>query len=305
MKDRNAGKHGDLLLFREKVKAQSSDDDRVELYNATKLEQEASAKRTAIEELKSLDAALTDDPEWQLDNAEEQLRSADNVKVIVSPCEGVGFTVEYVIEDEEEEEAKPSATTSNDYVIVIKLNGEHIAESPMRVTATKPFVWSAPMPDGDASRLAAGKRKGGRKAGNKPATSSTRALASFSFMSLADGSPSTPPASPTPAASSFAFSPATPADDAGSSLEATRLDSSSPFGSVSAPTSAFASASSPFSPSSSSPWAPTSSFPASPFTFSASSPSSTAATTTSTPVATTSTPSPSSSPFFFAFGQDK
>lgn len=330
-RERNVAKHrGDLLLFKQKIKAQaaSSADAQKALQGETKIELEATTKRAEVEELRALDAALTSDPDWQLDNnAEEQLKSADNVRVSVALNPLSGFTVEYTIEKPTSDDANAS---TGQYVIIVKLHGEHITSSPASVMcwgeslfaapALPAFAFSPPTATGSSpynqSGLLAGmtttatRRKdrapGGRKSRSSAAAAAAEESTSLSFSLLSLNGPEPTPGatlstSPSSSSSPFSLSAAPPPPSTSSSPPA------SPFSFSTMP---------PLTPTSASSSSPASSFsfttaatlapgePTAHFSFSSPSPfasSSPFAPATSTLMSSSSSSS-SSSPSVFAFG---
>lgn len=334
-RESNAAKHrGDLLLFKQKLKAQaaaSSAEAQKALQGETKIELEATTKRAEVEELRALDAALTSDPDWQLDNAEEQLKSAENVRVSVALNPLSGFTVEYTIDKPTSDDTDAS---TGQYVIVIKLHGEHIASSPASVmcwgeslftaSALPAFAFAPPTATGSSphnqSGLLAGTttaprrkdRAGGRKSRSTAAAVEESTSLSFSLLSLNGPGPTpdatlsmSPPSSSSPASPfSYPAAPPSPSTSASSSSPASPFSfSTMPLTPTSASSSSPASQFSFTAPATLAPGEPTAHFSFSSPSLFASSSSSPFAPATPTPTSSSSSSSSSSpSPSVFAFG---
>jgi len=91
----------------------------------------AATLSTEIERIKKRESELIQSEEWLTDNAEEQ-QSAENVELSVLLHPSEGYSIDFCIKEKEEEE-------EGKYVMMIKLDGEHIANSPLRITLLEPF----------------------------------------------------------------------------------------------------------------------------------------------------------------------
>jgi hypothetical protein len=177
---------GDVLAFKNKKRqsGRTEEKDKEEKRKA-ELAEKIATLRAEIEELTKSLALLEEDEEWRLDNAQDV--PVDNAKVVVVTQPLVGYSVEYVIEKRENE------NENEQYVMIIKLDGEHVTNSPSRIYATSvssqspgppspsfasPFSFSPPSPfepknaSGSSSGLLDGitatsstnpRRRGGRK----------------------------------------------------------------------------------------------------------------------------------------------